>query len=61
MQSSFEKRFCEFSKERKTLSFPVSPFCIDPFELNMIALEGVSQPDFKIELANTADKDICDT
>ena len=58
MQSSFEKRFCEFSKERKTLSFSVSPFSIDPSELNMIALEGVNQPDFEIESANLADKDI---
>ena len=46
------------SSEKKTLSFPVSPFSIDPSELNMIALEGVSQPDFEIELADKADKDI---
>ena len=39
MQSSFGKRFCKLRKERKTLSFPVSPFSIDPSELNMIALE----------------------
>ena len=58
MQSSFGKRFCEFRKEKKTLSFPVSPFSIDPSELNMIALEGTSQPDFEIKLPNIADKDI---
>ena len=58
MQSSFGKRFCEFRKEKKTLSFPVSPLSIDSSELNMIALEGMSQPDFEIELANIADKDI---
>ena len=57
MQSSFGRRFCEFRNE-KILSFPVSPFSIDPSELNMIALEGVSQPGFEIELANIADKDI---
>ena len=56
MQSSFGKRFYEFRKEKKTLSFPVSPLSIDSSELNMIALEGVSQPDFEIELANIADK-----
>ena len=58
MQSTFGKRFCEFRKEKKTLSFPVFPFSINPSELNMIALKGVSQPDFEIELANIADKDI---
>ena len=58
MQSSFGRRFCEFRKEKKTLSFSVSPFSIDPSELNMIALAGVSQPDFEIELADIADKDI---
>ena len=58
MQSSFGRRFCKFKKEKKTLSFPVSPFSIDPSELNMIALGGVSQPDFEIELADIADKDI---
>ena len=40
MQSSFGRRFCEFRKEKKTLSFFVSPFSIDPSELNMIALAG---------------------
>ena len=35
MQSLFGRRFCEF---RKDLSFPASPFSIDPSELNMIAL-----------------------
>ena len=59
MQSSFGRSFCEFKKEKKTLFFPVSPFSIDPSELNMIALADVSQPDFEIELANIADKDIC--
>ena len=58
MQSSVGRRFCEFRKEKKTLTFPVSPFSIDPQELNMIALAGVSQPDFEIELADIADKDI---
>ena len=46
------------SLEKKTLSFPVSPFSINPSELNMIALAGVSQPNFEIELADRADKDI---
>ena len=41
--------------EKKTLCFPVSPFSIDPSELNMVVLKGVSQPDFEIELD---DKDI---
>ena len=58
MQSSFGRCFCEFRKEKKTLSFPVSPFSIDPSELNMIALAGMSQPDFEIELADIVDKDI---
>ena len=58
MQSPFEKHICEFRKEKKTLCFPVSPFSIHTSELNMIALEGVSQPYFEIELANIADKDI---
>ena len=58
MQSLFGRRFCEFRKEKR-LSFLVSPFNIDPSELNMIALEDVSQPDFEIELANIADKDMC--
>ena len=58
MQSSFGRRFCKFKKEKKTLSLPVSPFSINPSELNMIALAGVSQPDFEIELADIADKDI---
>ncbi|XP_076805287.1 general transcription factor II-I repeat domain-containing protein 2B-like [Clavelina lepadiformis] len=58
MQCSFGKRFCEFRKEKKTLSFSVSPFSSDPSELNMIALSGVSQPDFELELADIADKDI---
>ena len=58
MQSSFGRRFCDFRKEKKTLCFPVSPFSIDPSELNMIVLKGVSQPDFEIELADIADKDI---
>ena len=58
MQSLFGRRFCEFRKEKKTLSFPVSPFSIDSSELNMIALAGLSQPDFEIELADIADKDI---
>ena len=58
MQSSFGRRFCEFRKEKKTLSFPASPFSIDPLELNMIALAGVSQPDFEIELADITVKDI---
>ena len=57
MQSSFGRRFCEFRK-KKTLSFPVSPFSINSSELNMIALAGVSQPNFEIELADRADKDI---
>ena len=58
MQSSFGRSFCEFRKEKKTLFFPVSPFRIDPSELNMVTLAGVSQPDFEIELADIADKDI---
>ena len=58
MQSSFGRRFCEFRKGKKTLSFPVSPFRIDPSKLNMVTLAGVSQPDFEIELADIADKDI---
>ena len=34
--------FKGFRKEKKILSFSVSPFSSDPSELNMIALEGVS-------------------
>ena len=59
MQSLSGRRFCKFRKEKKTLFFPVSPFSIDSFELNTIALEGVSQSDFETELDNIADKDIC--
>ena len=58
MQSSFGRRLCDFRKEKKTLCFLVSPFSIDPSELNMIVLKDVSQPDFEIELADIADKDI---
>ena len=58
MQNLFGRRFCEFRKEKRTLSFLVSPFSIDPAKLNMMALEGVSQPDFEIELPDIANKDI---
>ena len=56
MQSSSGRRFCKFRKQKKSLSFPVSPFSIDA--LNTIALESVNQPDFEIELGNIEDKDI---
>ena len=54
MQSSRGRRFCEFRK-KKILPFPDSLFSIDPSELNMVALKGVSQPGFEIE---SADKDM---
>ena len=58
LQSLFGRCFCEFRKEKKTLSFPVSPFSMDLSKVNMTALEGVSQHDFEIKLAIIADKDI---
>lgn len=58
MQNSFATRFCEFRKEKATLSFPVTPLAIDPSLLNMTAFAGVSQPDLEMELADIVNKDI---
>lgn len=58
MQTSSGKRFCEFRKEKATLSFPVTPLSLDPSMLNMTAFAGVSQLDLEMELADIADKDI---
>lgn len=58
MQTSFGKRFCEFRKEKTTLSFPVTPLSVDPSLLNTTAMAGVSHPDLEMELADIADKDI---
>ena len=58
MKTSFGERFSEFRKEKTTLTSPVTPLDIDPSLLNISAFPGVSQPNFEIELADIADKDI---
>lgn len=56
MQTAFGSRFCEFRKEKMTLSFPVTPLEIDPSLLN--TFPGVNQADLEMEMADIADKDL---
>lgn len=56
MQTAFGSRFCEFRKEKMTLSFPVTPLEIDPSLLS--TFPGVNQADLEMEMADIADKDL---
>ncbi|XP_076033002.1 general transcription factor II-I repeat domain-containing protein 2A-like [Oratosquilla oratoria] len=56
MQTAFGSRFCEFRKEKMTLSFPITPLEIDPSLLSRFP--GVNQADLEMEMADIADKDL---
>ena len=56
MQTAFGSRFCEFRKEKMTLSFPVTPLETDPSLLS--TFPGVNQADLEMEMADIADKDL---
>ena len=58
MQTVFQQRFCDFRKEKDTLSFPITPLEIDPLLLNMTAFTAVNQSTLELELADIADKDV---
>ena len=58
MQTVFQQRFCDFRKEKDTLSFPITPLEIDALLLNMTAFTAVNQYTLELELADIADKDV---
>ena len=58
MQTVFQQRFCDFRKEKDTLSFPITPLEIDPLLLNMTAFTAVNQCTLELELADIADKHV---